>query len=260
MSEESDQQETNIEEPEESAFKQMSLIDHLEELRTRLIICIITACVGTVGGWFVVPRALKILLRTTGSLHYMHPMDAFTWKIKLAFYIGLAITSPVLITEIWLFIAPALKKNERRFAFPTILSATLLFYTGVSAGVLMLPLTLKYLQSLGGKEMLPFYMIDKYLGFFCALAIGLGIAFETPVVLVLLAKLGVVSYKRLASGRKYAILISAVGAAVVNPSNDPVTTIGFFVTMYLFFEISLLIIRFIKPVQLRKNQNDINSD
>jgi len=234
----------------------MSFIDHLEELRRRLIICILFICAASVGGWFIVPYVLKILLKATGPLHYMHPMDAFTWKLKLALYIGMALTSPVLITEIWLFVAPGLKKQERRFALPTILSASILFFMGVSTGVLILPLTLKYLQSLGGGEMLPFYMIDRYLGFFCALAIGFGLAFETPVILILLAKLGVVSYQRLARGRKYALFAAAFGAAFINPSNDPITTIGFLVVMYMFFEISLLIIRFIKPVTRRDRDKD----
>jgi sec-independent protein translocase protein TatC len=174
-------------------------------------------------------------------------MDAFTWRLRLAGIIGLAFTSPVVITEIWLFIAPGLKKHERRFALPAILSASILFYIGGAVGVLTLPFTLKILQKFGGEYMRANYTIDRFISFFGSFILGLGIVFESPVVLILLAKLGIVSYKRLAGGRKYAIVITALAAAVITPTGDPITMMAFAIPMYMLFEITLLIIRFMKP-------------
>jgi len=224
----------------------MGLVDHLDELRRRLIYCIVFVMLGSIAGWFIVPGALDLLTSETGPLQYLGPIDAFAWRMRLALIFGFVIVSPLTIVQIWLFIRPGLHPHERRFAFPTVMSAIILFFLGSGLGVYTIPLTLRILEKFGGPAMRANYTIDRFIGFVGMLIIGLGLVFEMPVVLVLLAKLGIVSYERLVSARKFAIVTTVVVAAIITPTSDPVTLMVFAVPLYMLYEITLLIVRFMK--------------
>jgi sec-independent protein translocase protein TatC len=229
--------------------KRMSLIDHLDEFRTRLIYCIVAVCVTSAAGWWLAPVALKLMISQTGSVKYLGPTDAFMWRLRLAVILGVLIAAPAIILEIWLFIRPGLKPSERRFAFPTIFSAVTLFFAGTAAGAWSVPLTLKILEKFADGAIRPDYTIDRYVTFVGSIVISFGIVFEIPVVLVLLAKLGIVSYKMLAAGRKWAVILILIISAVITPTGDPFTLMIVSVPIYLLFEVTLIIIRFMKPPQ-----------
>ncbi len=227
--------------PEEG---RMGLIDHLDELRKRIIYSLVFIISGACASWFIVPGALDLLTSETGPLQYLGPIDAFAWRMRLALVFGVVIASPMIIIQVWLFIRPGLLPHERKFAFPTVMSAIILFFMGSGLGVYTIPLTLKILEKFGGESMQANYTIDRFIGFVGALVIGLGVIFEMPVVLVLLAKLGIVSYERLVSARKFAIVTTVAVSAIITPTSDPVTLMVFAVPLYLLFEITLLIVRF----------------
>jgi sec-independent protein translocase protein TatC len=233
-------------EPGENEFLQMSLIDHLDELRNRLIYSLVFVLIGSCAGWFIAPKALK-LLSFGQNLQALAPLDPFMWQLKMSFIIGVVIGSPMIILQVWLFISPALKDNERRFAFPTIASAIVLFFLGGAIGAATVPLTLKVLSKFMGGYVHSDYSLDRFISFVSSYVLGLGVVFEMPVVLVLLAKIGIISYKQLSAGRKYAFLIIVVIAAIVTPTGDPITLSIFTVPLYMLFEITLLVIRFMKP-------------
>jgi sec-independent protein translocase protein TatC len=224
----------------------MGFVDHLDELRRRIIYCLLAVAAGSVAGWFLAPPTLKFL-SFGQKLQALGPIDPFMWQLKLSLILGVFLASPIIIIQVWLFVSPGLKPDERRFAFPTIFSAILLFFMGGALGAYMVPLTLKVLSKFLRGTVHPDYAIDRFVSFVGSFVIGLGLTFEAPVVLVLLAKLGIVSYKQLAKGRGYAAVISAIVAAVITPTGDPFTMAAFAVPLYLLYEITLIAIRFMKP-------------
>jgi sec-independent protein translocase protein TatC len=241
-----DEKETGENEKVDPVEKRMDLIDHLDELRTRLIYCIVALVVVSVGSWWLVPTALKYLIASTGHVKYLGPADAFMWRIRLAGVLGAIVSGPFIIVQIWLFVRPGLKPNERRFAFPTISLAIILFYIGVIFGLNTVQITLRVLEKFGGDMLRPDYTVDRYLSFVGSFVLAFGVVFEVPVVLVLLAKLGIVSYQKLASSRRWAVLIAVVLGAIMTPT-DGVTMFFVAVPLYVLFELSLLFIRFTTP-------------
>jgi sec-independent protein translocase protein TatC len=237
---------TPSQETDEDALSQMGLIDHLDELRKRIIYSLVFFVVGTCGGWYMAPEALK-LLSYGQNLQALGPLDPFMMQLKMAMIIGVIVASPMLIMQIWLFISPGLKPSERRFAFPTIFSAIILFFLGGGLGAATVPLTLRVLSQFMKGYVHSDYSLDRFITFVGSYVLGLGIVFEMPVVLVLLAKIGIISYKQLVAGRKYAFVLIVFIAAVITPTGDPITLTVFTVPLYLLFEATLLVIRFIKP-------------
>jgi sec-independent protein translocase protein TatC len=229
--------------------KEMTFIEHLDELRTRLIICIVAVCVCSVAGWFVGPIGLDYIISKVHKVQYLSPADPIIIKLKLAGVAGLIIAAPIIIYEIWMFIAPGLYKHERRFAAPTIFSAIILFFAGAAVGVYSLPITIGVLEKFGSANMTPNYTIDRFIKFAGSFILGFAIVFEIPVVIVLLAKIGIVNYSMLAKNRSYAYVIILIIAAVVTPA-DVVSMIIMAVPLLVLFEMSLFVVRFfIKPVK-----------
>ncbi len=227
-------------------FEKMDLVDHLDELRRRLIWSLAFIAAGSLAGWWIAPFLLDAITSgIEGSLQYFRPQDGFIWRLKLAMIVGVIIASPLIIVQIWLFIKPALTKSERRFAFPTIFSAIILFFGGCAFATLVVPYTLSFLEKFAGEAAKPHYSLDGYIGFVGMFILAFGIVFEVPVVLVLLAKLGIVSYEKLVQSRKYAILISMIIGSLLTPA-DPTSMFFLAVPLYTLFEASLVIIRFMK--------------
>lgn len=226
--------------------EKLGLVDHLDELRRRLIYCLLAIGAASTGGWYLAPPVLKFLAFGQ-KLQALGPVDPFMWQLKLAVIIGVVIASPIVILQIWLFVSPGLKPEERRFAFPTIFSAILLFFLGGGMGAYMVPLTLKILSKFLGGAVHADYALDRFISFVGSFVIGLGLMFETPVVLILLAKIGIVNYKQLAKGRGFALVIAVIASAVITPTGDPFTMTAFAVPLYLLYEITLIAVRFIKP-------------
>lgn len=247
-----EEKETAEKKPEDTHEKRMDLVNHLDELRTRIIYCLVAVVVAGVGSWWLVPTVLKYLIASTGHVKYLGPADAFMWRLRLAAILGAIVAGPFVIVQVWLFVRPGLKPSERRFAFPAIFSAIILFFVGVVFGVSTVQVTLRILEKFGGEMVRPDYTIDRYLSFVGSFVLAFGVVFEVPVVLVLLAKLGIVSYKRLAASRKFAFLISAILGAIITPT-DGVTMFFVAVPLYLLFEISLLIIRFTSAPKKEEN-------
>jgi len=236
---------TPEQQPHDGDNVQMSLIDHLDELRNRIIYSLVFVLIGSCAGWFLAPAALK-LLSYGQKLQALAPLDPFMWQLRMSMIIGVVIAAPMIILQVWLFIRPALKKNERRFAFPTIFSAIILFFLGGALGAATVPLTLKVLSKFMAGYVHSDYSLDRFISFVSSYVLGLGIVFEMPVVLVLLAKIGVISYKQLAAGRKFAFIAIVAVAAIITPTGDPITLAAFSLPLYLLFEITLLVIRFMK--------------
>lgn len=238
----------------------MTVVEHLDELRSRLIISLIAIAVCAVGGWFFNLEAIEFLTsKVEGKLIYLGPADAFLVRMKIALILGFAAATPVVFWQAWLFVAPGLYPHERRYAGPVIIAAVILFALGGAFGVFTVPFTLNFLQKFGGGVLEATYTVDKFVSFASSLILAFAVVFEMPLVLIFLAKVGIVSHKTLAAGRKYAFLIILMVAAVLTPA-DIVSMLIMAGPLYLLFEISLFATRFVRSTRADENSTPSESE
>ena len=233
---------------------EMPFLDHLDELRTRLIRALLALLVGMVVGLVAVTQwdVLSIVQRPIveflpgGSLNFSNPTTPVIIILKLSFIVALVAVFPYLAWQAWAFLAPALYENERKFAIPAIAAGTLLFVAGIMmAYFLVLPLGLRILLTFFDDQLIPLIMVNEYLTFALRLMLAFGIIFELPVVLVFLSLLGIVTPEGLAKYRRHAIVVMAVVSAFLTPA-DPYTMLAMMVPMMLLYEVSVVMTRVLR--------------
>ena len=224
----------------------MSLVDHLAELRRRLAISLVAVAIGSVVGFYVAPQLITFLKAT---LHLDKPIvytglgDAFFINFKLAIVVGIVLAMPVLVWQLWAFISPGLTREERRMARPWAPLAIAFFVIGVVVAYVILPFAATFLLSFSSPDLQPLITASEYFGFVTTLFLAFGLVMEYPIVLVLLAKVGIITSARLRRSRRYVILAIAIISAVVTPGGDPISPTVLGVTMYVLYEFSILLIR-----------------
>ncbi|MGZ3586526.1 MAG: twin-arginine translocase subunit TatC [Candidatus Limnocylindrales bacterium] len=222
----------------------MSLVDHLAELRQRVFISAIALAVATVLGFVVAPQVLTVLVAPLGyPLQIITVGGGFFVQLKLALIIGLAISLPVILFELWRFIAPGLTSHERRVARPWLPLAAIFFAVGVVVAYLVMPFALGFLSSFavpGVSE--NHWTLEAYFNFVLLLFVAFGAVMEFPIVLVLLNKLHVLSLERLRNSRRYAILAIVIFAVVITPGGDPVSPTIMSIVMYVLYEVTIQIL------------------
>ncbi|WP_419937979.1 twin-arginine translocase subunit TatC [Candidatus Palauibacter sp.] len=233
---------------------EMPFLDHLDELRTRLIRALLALLVGMVVGlvavtqWDVlgiVERPIAALLPGE-NLNFSNVVTPFVITLKLGFIVGLLAVFPYLVWQAWAFLAPALYERERKFAIPAIAAGTVLFGAGIAmAYFLVLPLGLRVLLTLYSEQLNPVIMINEYLTFSIRLMLAFGFIFELPVVLVFLSLLGIVTPEGLAKYRRHAIVGMAVISAFLTPA-EPYSMLAMMVPMMLLYEASIIITKVLR--------------
>lgn len=231
--------------------KNQTLVEHLAELRISLIRSVI-AILGGALFCYLYSEALFDFIRApilpylqNGGLIFTAPMDKFMAHIKVAIFSGVLLTTPFWFYQIWRFIAPGLYKKERFYALGFISSAVFLFLTGVTlCYYAVLPVTFQFLLGFGGSIDKPMISIDEYLSFFMTIHLGFGLAFELPLILVVLGMLGVVSQSFLREKRRYAMVILSIFAAIVTPSPDAITMLMMLVPLALLYEVAVILVGF----------------
>ena len=205
--------------------KKLPLTAHLQELRKRLILSFIA-----VGAGFVICYSLKDsifnilaapllkMMPAGGSLIFTSVAEAFFTYMKVAFIAGLILTSPFILYQIWAFVAPGLYQKEKRYVFPFVFSGSFFFALGILFGYFVaIPVGFKFLLGYATDFIKPMPSMNEYLSFSIKFLLAFGLVFEFPVVLVFLARIGVVNAKMLARQRKYAILLIFIFAAAMTP-------------------------------------------
>lgn len=230
----------------------MTLTEHLGELRRRLIVCVAAFAVAVVVAYLAYPRILQFFEHPYCAVRPGHcglyvtgPLDLFTVRLDVAGYGGLVLASPVILYELWRFVTPGLKANERRYAIPFALASAILFCTGAFVAWLTFPHALAFFHAVGG-NLRAIFTAQRYLTLILALMAIFGVTFEFPVVLVSLELAGVLTPARLARWRRGAIVLIVVFAAVVTPSSDPFSMLAMAVPMVVFYEASILVGRLLK--------------
>lgn len=223
----------------------MGLVDHLAELRRRLGISILAVVAGSVLGFFVAPRAIQVLKAPIpGPLRFTDLGGAFMIQLKVAVVIGAALAMPVILYELWAFVAPGLTREERRLARPWVPLALVFFCIGVAVAYVILPFASGFLLSFQIPGTLdPLITAEAYFGFVTTLFLAFGLVMEFPIVLVLLSRVGIITSGRLAANRRMVILGIAIFAVVVTPGGDPISPTVLGTVMYLLYEFSIRLVR-----------------
>lgn len=226
----------------------MTLTEHLTELRRRLVVAVVAFAVAATV-CFVLYRHILSFLQAPYchvtpqhcTLYVTGPLDGLSLRIQIAGYGGLILSSPVALWELWRFVTPGLLTREKRYAIPFMACSITLFAVGAVLAYLTFPHALSFLRSVGGTSLQQIYSPNRYISLILALILVFGVTFEFPVVLVGLEVAGVVSPQRLASWRRWAIVLIVVVAAVITPSGDPFSMLALAVPLYGFYELSILI-------------------
>lgn len=241
---------------------EMTLMEHLEELRTRLIIVVgavaVTSIVGLV---FFDPifsvlrgpycRALEAIppenrLLRGCALAFTSPVDPFLTRLKVGFFSGFLLALPVVLWQLWRFIVPGLTRRERRMSVPFVLSSVILFAAGTLFAMLVIPRGLSFLFSFGGEGLTVFLTVDRYLSFLILLILVFGLSFEFPLLLVFLAGARIVTSAQMKKWRRYTYFGLAVFAMVATPTQDPYTMLLMWFPLIAFYEAAILAARLLK--------------
>lgn len=227
----------------------MSLIDHLGELRGRIIVALVAMIIGTVVSYYYVEDIIQILIAPAGKLYYTKPTEAFFTYMKISIIAGLIVSSPVWFYQIWAFIIPALSKGEKKVTFLIVPSAISLFIIGVLFSYyLVLPTAIEFFIGFGTDGLQPLFSIGQYIDFVVGFIIPFGITFELPLIIVALGALGILSSQRVRKFRKIFILLAFIVGGAISPTPDMLSQTMIAGPMVLLYEISHGILRYILKV------------
>lgn len=224
--------------------KVMTVVEHLSELRRRIFIGLFAVAVGALIGFFLAPDAIRILKAPiSGPLYFTAPSSAFFLQLKLALMIGLALASPVVLYQLWAFIAPGLTPRERRLALPWVPLGLIFLAVGIGVAYFILPFAVGFMLGFAIPGVIdPLITADAYFGFVTNMFLAFGLVMEFPIVLVLLSKVGIVSAERLRRNRRYVFLGIFVFAVIVTPGGDPYSPTVMGAVMYLLYELTIRLV------------------
>lgn len=224
----------------------MSLLEHLEELRRRIIVVAVAVLVAAIGGFFLADPIIVLLrspLPEGAELIQTGVGEAFAVRVQLALVTGLALAMPVILFEIWAFVTPGLTRSERRLVWPLLFAAILLFAAGLALGYLLIPVAINFLLDFSLPGVPPLLRLADYIGFVSTLLLAFGLALQFPVVLYLLARLGILSYAFLSRRRRFVALFIVLFAILITPGDIVIGSATLAVVMYGLFEATLQLIR-----------------
>lgn len=229
----------------------MGIVEHLEELRRRLIFVGVAILIAAIAGFILSDTALDILRRPLPAeyerLYFTSVGGAFAVKLKISLFLGIAFAVPVILYHVWRFITPGLTAGERRVVWPFLGIGVVLFAAGVTLGYVVIPFAINFFLSFAEPGLTePLLTLEEYVGFVTTMMLVFGLVLEFPIVLMSLARVGVLSHAFLARQRRWALLLIVVFAIVATPGGDPLSPIILTTAMYVLFEACLLAVRFIR--------------
>ncbi|MET0627209.1 MAG: twin-arginine translocase subunit TatC [Acidimicrobiia bacterium] len=232
----------------------MTVVEHLTELRKRLMISVIAIAIGATICFILAPEIISFLVEfyksaTNGRrqrLVFTGPLDGFATRLKIATYGGIVLALPVWLYQLWRFITPGLNPKEKKYAIPFVAASMFLFACGAVVAMLTLEPALNFLLNIGGSELTPLLTADKYISLVSLMIIAFGLSFEFPVIIVFLLLAHIISTQQLRSWRRYAAVGIVAFSAVITPSQDPYSLFAMAIPMYFFYECCIIIGRFLK--------------
>jgi sec-independent protein translocase protein TatC len=222
---------------------ELTLLEHLEELRARLLRSALAVAVGMVAGWLLAPPVLDWLIRSTvGHATVMSPVEALGERFRLALFLGAVVAAPAVLYQVWAFIVPGLLRRERRLILPLVAGSLLLFAVGVATSILLVvPIAMKALNVFLTPAMTPQFRLTYVLGFVYNLSLATGIVFELPLAVAVLTLLRVVSSRFLLKRWRLAIVGAVVVSALVTPGDVVVAQFLLGLPLLLLYALSVLV-------------------
>lgn len=238
------------EDNKESSGKEMSFLEHLEELRWRIIWAILGVFIGMIVAFFFIDFLvnnilLKPAIDSKLDLQNLKPFGQFFMYFQVAIVAGIILSLPNLFYQIWAFIVPALRKSERKYVFWVITYSTICFLIGIAfAYFVMLPLSLSVAAQFGSKTIKNQIAIDEYISIIISILLASGLIFELPMLSFFLSKIGILKPSFMKKYRRHALVVILVIAAILTPGTDPVSQIVLAVPLFILYEISILVSKF----------------
>ncbi len=225
----------------------MTIIEHLEELRGRIVKIALALAVTTALCLVFTTQIMEALLLPAGGIKpiFLKPTEMFLTYMKVGLISGVGLAMPVIVYQLMRFLAPGLKPEEKKWLYTLVPGVTAFFVAGVSfAYFFMLPFALKYLLTFGGDMVEAKWAIGEYISFVTSLLLWVGLSFETPMIIFFLAKVHIVDAKKLSGYRKYAIVGAFVAAAIITPTPDPFNQIMVAIPIIVLYELGIILARF----------------
>ena len=226
---------------------EMSFLDHIEELRWRILYALIGVLVFTIIAWIFIDPIIEVVLLkpardANAPLQNLRPFGQLFLYIQVAIIVGIVVSLPNLFYQLWQFIAPALKQREQKYIIWIVFFSTFCFLLGIAfAYFVMLPLTMKFAAQFGTAEIANEFAIDEYMSIIISVMLAAGLVFELPMISFFLSKLGILTPKFMRKYRRHAIVIILILAAFLTPGADPVSQVILAVPLVLLYEISIFI-------------------
>ena len=247
------------EEREPESMPTMGFLDHLEELRKRIIYSVMAVALGFCACWWKVEKIYDVMqrpimdaLKANGmaeKLVYLNPTEPFNLYLKVAALAGLFLTSPFVLYQVWMFISPGLYRNEKRYVVPFMVSTITLFASGGYFGFkIVYPAALNFLISFG-KQFQPMITIKEYTELFLSIILGMGLVFEMPILVFFLSLMGIISAGWMWKNFRYSILIIFIIAAIVTPTSDILNMCIFAAPMIALYVLSIGVAWAVHPKQ-----------
>ncbi len=237
----------------EAPGQEMPFLDHLEELRKRLFWIGGALVIGVVVGFALLSNLdiIRLLERPIlpllhgQKLIYTHPGTSFHILLNASLVLGIILASPVIVGQIWGFLAPALYAHEKRVVVPVLISMVALFLTGVALSYfVVLPLTLRFLMSIESTALTPMISATDYFDFAISMCVAFGVVFEVPIAILALTALGLITPQFLSKYRRHAIIVCLVAAAFITPGADPYSLFALAIPLYVLYEVSVFVAQF----------------
>lgn len=224
----------------------LTFTEHLGELRDRILACVVALAVAAAICFIFFPAIMAVVVSpyreaTGNALIFTDPLDAFLTRVKVAAYGGFVLASPIVFWHLWRYVTPGLEPNEKRYAVPFVVCSGLLFIAGAAVAVVTFPKALHLLLEIGGSDLQPMITAGSYLRLVFLMVLAFGVAFEFPVLTTFLLVAGVVTTGQLRRIRRYTFLGIVIAAAVITPSQDPITLLAMAIPMYVLYEGSIVV-------------------
>ena len=227
---------------------ELSFWGHLDELRSRLLKSFIAVIVAACFFYPFVDRFLAFLIRPVGKVVFTSPADAFVVRLMLLICGGVVLALPVIVYQLWQFVAAGLKENEKKYVRFFAPASFVLFVAGCIFGYwVIIPVGMKFLLSFATESIVPMITLPNYISFIVTLVLAFGLCFQLPLVLMFLARIGIVTPAFLVQKRKHAIVLILIASAILTPSPDAISQILMAGPLLVLYELGVFASKFIKP-------------
>lgn len=222
----------------------MSLVDHLQELRRRMITCLVCVAITSTVSYFFAETLVKLIAASAGKLYFTSPAEVFFTYLKVSSFAGFLAALPVVLYQLWAFVVPALTRSEQTLSLILTPSSVVLFFIGILFSYyFVLPAAIQFFLGFATESLQPLFSLGQYLSFVISLLLPFGFIFELPLFILVLAKLGAVSSSLLIRKRKVVLVLAFIVGAVVSPTPDIFSQTMIAIPMILLYEISLFLVR-----------------